>query len=630
KQLMAQSFDKKEPQTHGINIATLEVHLGETPVKAHLWDFGGQEIMHATHQFFLSRRSLYILVLDSRKEDKTEYWLKHIRSFGGDSPVLVVLNKIDQNPGFEVNGKYLKEKYPNITGFYRISCARNIGIEEVKSALATALESVEIIGTTWGGNWFKVKTRLENMTRDFISFERYKEVCAHENIHDETAVKTLLDLLNDLGVILNFNAFQLEGTHILEPRWVTEGVYKIINSQALADAKGLLALHRLEDILKQKDKKKDFFYPKDKYAYLIALMKEFQLCYEIDPHHVLVPDLLEVQESPFQFDYARSLRFIIDYDFLPRSLLPRFIVRLHNDIKDRCRWRTGVLLESESHHAAAVVKAHHEERRIAIYVTGEGKRDYFAVIRHAIGDILAGYEKITAIEKVPLPDHGDIEVEYVELIGHELAGEKEIFIGKLGKRYNVGQLLNGVVKPEDLEQDLSAAANRNRERSHSPGPVQPSPPPPGPASVSKSVFISYSHKDRDYLERLKVHLKPLVKKGLIDLWEDTKLNADDKWRWKIEKALKAARVAVLLVSADFLASDFIEKYELPPLLEKAERDGTRIIPLIVKPSSFTSNKHLSVFQSLNNPEEPLSGLPENEREEIYVRLFREIEDLMGG
>ena len=92
KRLTKNEYDKAEPQTHGINIAEWETQAPQKgKLHVRLWDFGGQEIMHASHQFFLTKRSLYILVLDGRKEEKTEYWLKHIQSFGGNSPVLVVL-----------------------------------------------------------------------------------------------------------------------------------------------------------------------------------------------------------------------------------------------------------------------------------------------------------------------------------------------------------------------------------------------------------------------------------------------------------------------------------------------------------------------------------------------------------
>ena len=148
---------------------------------------------------------------------------------------------------------------------------------------------------------------------------------------------------------------------------------------------------------------------------------------------------------------------------------------------------------------------------------------------------------------------------------------------------------------------------------------------PVPKESVNSVFISYSHRDSDFLERLMVHLKPLEKEGLIDLWVDTNLRAGDQWRSEIEQALARARVAVLLISADFLASDFIVDNELPPLLEKAESEGTRVIPLIVKPCRFARDKGLNMFQAVNNPDTPLVTLPESQQELIYDRVSELIE-----
>lgn len=139
------------------------------------------------------------------------------------------------------------------------------------------------------------------------------------------------------------------------------------------------------------------------------------------------------------------------------------------------------------------------------------------------------------------------------------------------------------------------------------------------------IFISYNRNDLSYLKRLKIHLKPFVKDELIDVWDDTQIKAGEKWKDEIENALNNCSVAILLISADFMASDFIVDNELPPLLEAAEKEGKTIIPVIVKPCRFTSDKNLSKYQSINDPEYPLSGLRAHRREKIYVAIADRIE-----
>jgi len=148
--------------------------------------------------------------------------------------------------------------------------------------------------------------------------------------------------------------------------------------------------------------------------------------------------------------------------------------------------------------------------------------------------------------------------------------------------------------------------------------------------AGQKVFISYSHKDKDFLSRLLVHLRPLEKKGLIDLWVDTRISAGEKWKTEIQKALDQARAGVLLVTADFLASDFIIDNELPPLLKKADEKGTVIIPVILKPCRFTREEALAAFQSINPPEEPISGMDDHGRELVYDTIAERIESLFNS
>lgn len=143
-----------------------------------------------------------------------------------------------------------------------------------------------------------------------------------------------------------------------------------------------------------------------------------------------------------------------------------------------------------------------------------------------------------------------------------------------------------------------------------------------------SVFISYSHTDEQYLRRLLVHLRPLDRQGMINVWSDQRIEVGDPWREKIEEALEGARIAVLLISADFLASDFIVNDELPPLLAKAQGHGTRVLPVIIKACRFVRDPQLSKFQAANNPKNPLAGMAEHEQEVVYDRVAEAIENVV--
>lgn len=143
------------------------------------------------------------------------------------------------------------------------------------------------------------------------------------------------------------------------------------------------------------------------------------------------------------------------------------------------------------------------------------------------------------------------------------------------------------------------------------------------------VFVSYSHADAKWLTGMRSHLKLLERHAGIEQWDDTKIKPGTQWREEIQSALQRAKVAVLLVSADFLTSDFIASNELPPLLNAAQEHGTLILALIVRPCRFETTE-LARFQAVNPPSKPLSALSPSRREEWYVKLSGLIEDALAS
>ncbi|MGB9181135.1 MAG: toll/interleukin-1 receptor domain-containing protein, partial [Pyrinomonadaceae bacterium] len=131
------------------------------------------------------------------------------------------------------------------------------------------------------------------------------------------------------------------------------------------------------------------------------------------------------------------------------------------------------------------------------------------------------------------------------------------------------------------------------------------------------------------LNRLQIHLKPLAREGKVEVWNDTLLQPGTKWEEKIRQALTRAKVAVLLVSADFMASDFIAHEELSPLLVAAETDGAVILPVIISPSWFEKTA-LARFQAVNPPSKPLIRMSKARQEEIWLKVAEEIHKTLNA
>lgn len=148
-----------------------------------------------------------------------------------------------------------------------------------------------------------------------------------------------------------------------------------------------------------------------------------------------------------------------------------------------------------------------------------------------------------------------------------------------------------------------------------------------PSRVNQ-VFISYSHQDKDWLTKLEIHLKPLIRKQNIDVWNDQKIEAGAEWHKEISKALATAKVAVLLVSHNFLASDFIADNELPPLLNAAKSQGLTIIWIPISYCLYEETE-IAKYQAAYLPDRPLSSLSSSEQNQALVEICKQIQKALN-
>jgi internalin A len=471
KRLVKDDFDKDEPQTHEVQITKWDVTLNTQAaenIKIHTWDFGGQQIMHSTHQFFLTERSLYVLVLNGRQgqeDEDVEYWLELIKSFGKDSPVIIALNKSNDTP-FDLNRTKLRKDFPNIIsdGFIPTDCENRQGIDILKQTIIRELDKLDGLRDSFPDKWFSIKDRLAEMSENYIDFEEYRRICQSHGEDNPDKQEKLAYYLHLLGIALNYtDDDRLKDTNILNPHWVTKGVYRVITSDLLNQKLGKLDRSNLSQILDPQE------YPRDCYDFLLCLMRKFELCFRFPEAEdlYLIPNLLSKQQPEIttQFDPSHCLNFRYAYPVLPEGLLPRFIVRTHEMNKTQDWWRSGTVLEFEG--SRALIKSDRVDKSVSISIrdgNNDNQRRLLAIIRSNFEAIHSNF-KFTVVELVPIPKYPQKYHSYQELLAFEQEGILEIpdlINGKVVKT-SVEELLNGIKSPAQRKFDRERHLSRRKD-----------------------------------------------------------------------------------------------------------------------------------------------------------------------
>lgn len=395
--------------THGISVLKnpflLPTKVGGVAhdFRFNIWDFGGQEKYDATHQVFITNRSVYLFLTEAREESNYldfYYWLNTIRLFSSNSPVVAVLSKSDERRKLLPVSVY-KEKFDNIVDFVDVSCAKGweYTIQNLKNAIHGAIQLLPQTKQKFSNHWIDIRNALEklSLTKEYIDYEEYLGVCKKQKL-DKVQADFLSQFLNDLGVIIHRqHDLLLKKTVFIKTDWCVDGMYKVLDDKLVFEKNGKFTDKDLSRIWRGKRFR-------NKQAELLKLMKEYNLCFELrDGSGYIAPDMLPPDKpNDLKWDASNNLQFEVQYDFMPAGMVSRFIVKSHGFIKDNLFWKHGVMLEYDQ--TQALVEEDYIHGKIKISLRGDNKKGLLSAIRMYIDEVHKDFDKANKLifeEMVP-------------------------------------------------------------------------------------------------------------------------------------------------------------------------------------------------------------------------------------
>jgi len=405
-----------EPTTHGVEI---DIHGLRLPhpakdgveIQLNAWDFGGQDVYRVTHQFFFSRRSLYLLVWEPRRgvqQGQVEDWLNMIRlRVGDDARVIIVSTHCKTGERIaRIDQPVFKQQYGDmIVGFHEVdslvpdeATGEMVGIAELKKVIAEHASKLEQMGMGFNRDWKAARDELLARPEPRISFDAFSGVCAARGLSG-IDTETLAHLMHDLGYIVHYSDDEkLRDDVILKPEWLTKAIGFVLEDRATQDAEGILPDARLTQVWRDHPFKDEPRYDPALYPFFLRLMEKYDVSYRLpeERHASLVaqhvpqvrPALpwLPEENPPANL---RRIAMICAMEEDPPGLVPWMIVRTHDysveQGKHHLHWQKGMFLNHGTHGQAMLEQ---RGREFHVYTQGDWPQYFMTVIQHTLEKLI--------------------------------------------------------------------------------------------------------------------------------------------------------------------------------------------------------------------------------------------------
>ncbi len=632
--LVNNNYEETRESTHGIKLWRWKTSENNYGLQVNTWDFGGQDYYHATHNLFLDDKTIFLLLHTSKEMHQQHanekqwlpqnYWLGNIRSITDtDSTIWYIQSKSENTPLDYLKTEWVRQY--NVSRQFKISVKAaatensedyefEYFLQNLKQELALfAKDELPVSWVRIRDNYLPEWRQKDNC----INRESFRRLC-------EEALSANPDLLTDLqdswegllpylkgaGEVSYFkNIPSLQDLVFLSTESLTSGIYALLSQEAIKN-RGEFSLENLQ--------KSD---PTNAKIYLDVLLA-FKIVFEHPVHKGVYIAPQYLPENPYtrHFQQLIKVAYVIRFpDYMSRSVITKFLVKYAGNEAENYYWRYGAFFKLAGLNVFVRIDA--DQQKVYVHVEDGESKYKFAVIKELFlfftvpfnrqniadtpdYDMLRLQEKKENREQIKMLSSEDVPEEIeLSLDDIDFAPVKELKEAIGFKAYKVRSRQGGYI-------EFNAVLHQLLNNS---------------TMIPKKIFLSYSHKDDNYKKELDTHFAALKRSGKIETWQDRKILPGEEWDKTIEEALLSADIALLLLSPDFMASDYIWNIEIP----KAIKKGVTIVPIFLRPCDFNE----SVFEIYKK-----QGLPGDTdwivsnkylfRDEAYLKVIEGIKNLL--
>lgn len=409
--LQGEPFIPNRDTTHGIDIRTLTFshpEVKDISMELKVWDFGGQDIYHATHQFYLTNYSLFLLVWSSRlgfEAGKLYKWLETIKALAPDSPILIVATNSKERSADLPKGDILN-LYPDKVHFFEVDNEDKSGIEELKKAIRETAPQLKYMGIERPKTWVNASTAIQKLDKKCLTKEELFEIFQKSGV-DKDNYESLAVYLHELGYILYYpDEEKLHDTIIIKPEWVSQHIANILDSEEVSKKEGFLPKKLMRELW---DDLESYWHDK-----FIILMEKFDLSYKTEDNveiSLIVEKLKYEEHSKYKEEWQKlegqkEIAFKYELNTIPAGIPTWFIARTHRFTK-YIHWRNGVLLEDKEKKHLGLVIARPEQKEVWLKVRGVMPYYFFAQLRDTLELTFNRFEGLGRTVYVPCPGHDE-------------------------------------------------------------------------------------------------------------------------------------------------------------------------------------------------------------------------------